>query len=321
MKILIIRFSAIGDIVWTSLVVRCCKQQLPAGTEIHFATKFKFRELVENNPYIDKTFYLKDSLSDLLKPLKVENYDYVIDLHNNLRSNLCKLYLAKKSYTFNKLSFKRFLYAKFKMDLMPHNVHVADRMLDAVKKLGVTNDHKGVDFFISQKQEVNVSEFPISLQNGYTVFIIGASQFTKKLPLHKMEELCLKIEGPIILVGGKEDQEKGDALVVSLSNKSPQKGIFNTSGKYSIGQSASIVKQASAVFGHDTGLTHIAAAYHSKIYSIWGNTVPTFGMYPYAKENVFIENKELSCRPCSKLGRPKCPLGHFKCMNDLELNF
>lgn len=91
-----------------------------------------------------------------------------------------------------------------------------------------------------------------------------------------------------------------------------------------LNESAALLKQASVVITHDTGMMHIAAAFQKKIISIWGNTVPDFGMYPYLNNeyrNSFkiIENNDLSCRPCSKIGFDKCPTGHFKCMNDLKM--
>ena len=315
MKILFIRFSAIGDIVWTTPVIRCTKQQI-TGVEIHFVTKYQNRNLVENNPYIDRVFYLQDSLKELLKVLKNEKYDYVVDLHNNLRSTLAKLYLAKPFSTFNKLSLRRFLYTRYQIKAMPKNLHVVDRMMATVRKLGVVNDGKGLDFFISDNDHVNINEFPEPFHSGYAVYVIGASQPTKKLPMNKMIELCLKINIPIILIGGKEDSETGQKLVNNL----PDQLILNASGKYSISQSASIVKQSTIVYGHDTGLTHIAAAFSKKIVSIWGST-SSWGYAPYLGDNVLLELKDLACHPCSKSGRKICPLGHFKCMNDLDFIF
>jgi heptosyltransferase-2 len=67
---------------------------------------------------------------------------------------------------------------------------------------------------------------------------------------------------------------------------------------------------------------HIAAAFKKDIISVWGNTIPEFGMYPYlaGKKSKIIEVKELSCRPCSKIGFKKCPKKHFYCMNLIDEN-
>lgn len=313
MKILIIRFSSIGDIVWTTPVIRCIKQQLP-NCELHFCTKAQFRFLVESNPYIDKIHYLQHLLSPLINELKDEDFDYVIDLHKKLRSFAIRLALRKPTYSYKKLTLQRFLLTKFQINLMPKGVHVVDRYMKAVEPLGVKNDRKGLDYFIKPEDEVRIDTLPAGFTNGYAAFVIGASKFTKKLPLHKMKELCLKIKRPVVLIGGKEDIKTATELIHSLNN---QALVYNACGKYNISQSASLVKQASVVYGHDTGLTHIAAAFGKKIYSIWGGTSP-IGFEPYLADNVIIENNNLSCRPCSKAGLKACPKWHFKCMNDLR---
>jgi ADP-heptose:LPS heptosyltransferase len=313
-KILIIRFSSIGDIVWTTPIVRCIKQQIP-DCELHFVTKDSYRQMLEANPYIDKLFLLKDNLGILAKELSAEKYDYVIDLHKNLRTLRMKLSLSGKKYTYNKYIFERWLFVKFKINKMP-NSHIIDRYFEAVAPLSVKNDGKGLDYFISPKHEIDIQKIlPEDFQNRYVAYIIGGSEATKKLPLQKMVELCRKINCPIVLIGGKEDVENGDNLVKII-----ELPIVNLAGKLSISESASVVKQAAKVFGHDTGLTQIAAAFHDTIYSIWGTTTPLFGIKPYTKNSILLENKNLACRPCSKAGLPLCPLGHFKCMNELDLS-
>ncbi|TAH18129.1 MAG: lipopolysaccharide heptosyltransferase family protein [Cytophagales bacterium] len=314
-KILIIRFSSIGDIVWTTPIVRCVKEQIPQ-CELHFVTKASYAEMLAGNPYIDKLFLLKDDLAGLTKELSAEKYDYVIDLHKNLRTLKMKFSLSGKKFTYNKYVLERWLFVKFKINKMPPT-HIIDRYFDAVAPLGVRNDGKGLDYFILPAHEVDVTKYlPVEFQDGYTVYVIGGSEATKKLPHDKMLELCQKINTPVVLIGGKEDVENGDRLVQVA--KFP---IVNLAGKLTISQSASVVKQAKRVFGHDTGLTQIAAAFHDTIYSIWGTTVPLFGIKPYAKNSILLENKNLDCRPCSKAGAAVCPLGHFKCMNDLTLEF
>lgn len=306
-KFLLLRFSSIGDIVLTTPVIRCLKTQYP-DAEVHFATKKQFKVLVENNPYIDKYFLLEKSLNQFIKTLHSEDYDYVIDLHNNLRTSIIKLRLGKKSFSFDKLNFKKWLLVNLKIDQMP-DVHIVDRYLETVKGLSIKNDLNGLDYFIPEKDKVQIDE-------SYIAFAIGGQHFTKKLPTRKIIEVCQKINGKIMLLGGKEDSPAADEIENVLGDK-----IINACGKYNLNQSASLVQQAEYVITHDTGLMHIAAALKKKVISIWGNTVPEFGMYPYLTEFKIIENKEISCRPCSKIGYNKCPKGHFKCMNELNLDF
>lgn len=315
MKFLILRFSSIGDIVLTTPVVRCLKTQIPSA-EVHFATKIAYRSIVENNPYLDKSFYLENALADLIGQLKAERYDYVIDLHNNLRSRLIKLRLGVKSFSFDKLNLEKWLLVRFKYNIMP-DIHIVDRYLKTVEAFGVKNDNRGLDYFIPENDEVPLDWLPETHQKNYIAFAIGGQHATKKLPLLRLIELC-NINYPIILLGGKEDFETGEKIINAFETQAAAR-LFNGCGKFSLNQSASLVRQAKVVFTHDTGLMHIAAAFKKKVYSIWGNTVPAFGMYPYQTKFVALEVKDLPCRPCSKIGYDKCPLGHFKCMN--EINF
>jgi heptosyltransferase-2 len=149
--------------------------------------------------------------------------------------------------------------------------------------------------------------------------VVGAYHNTKKLPLHKLKELCSMIDHPIIVIGGMEDIVVGQAI----SETSPVK-IYNACGKFSINESADLVRRAKLVITHDTGLMHVAAAFKKRIISIWGNTIPEFGMYPYYGSaqisNVQFQISNLSCRPCSKIGFDKCPRKHFKCMELIDAN-
>lgn len=314
-KILIVRFSSIGDIVLTTPVVRCLKKQL-SGSEIHFLTKQKFATVVEHNPYIDKLYTTGDALSEVITQLKQENYDYVIDLHHNLRTLKVKSALGKKSFSFNKLNWEKFLMVNFKINKLPPK-HIVDRYFETVSGLGVTNDKQGLDYFITDTDHVNISEgLPVAFQNGYHVLVVGGSYYTKQIPANKLKEICGLSSKPLVLLGGKEDSPIADQVYTAFKDKT-----INLCGKLSLNQSASVIQQAQTVITSDTGLMHIAAAYKKNIISIWGNTIPEFGMGPYlAGENSQIwEVKGLSCRPCSKLGYKKCPKGHFKCMNDIKV--
>src|SRR5688572_17321712 len=114
MKFLVIRFSSIGDIVLTTPVLRCLKTQVLTA-EVHFLTKSSLASVTEANPYVDKFFYYDDNLDELIGQLKQEQYDYIIDLHNNLRSGRVKKALKVKSYSVDKLSFQRILLTQLQL--------------------------------------------------------------------------------------------------------------------------------------------------------------------------------------------------------------
>ncbi len=332
MKILIIRFSSIGDIVLTTPVIRAIKLQL-SDVEIHYCTKTPYSFLIDSNIYVDKVHTLKGSLLALSRSLKEEKFDYIIDLHHNLRTLFLKTMLRVKAYSYPKLNARKWLMVKLKINKLP-NIHIVDRYMKSVAQLEVKKDNQGLDFFIPEKDEVENDWFPESHRNGYVAYAIGGKFATKRLPATRMIELCDKINKPIILLGGREYQSNGESVKEffeqsqnsdiseeSLKELNKKTVIFNGCGKFNINQSASIIKNAQAVFSHDTGMMHIAAAFRKTIYSIWGSTIPEFGMYPYKTSFVVFENKKIKCRPCSKIGFQHCPKGHFKCMNDMVFDF
>ncbi|WP_286745895.1 glycosyltransferase family 9 protein [Roseivirga sp. UBA1976] len=331
-KVLIIRFSSIGDIVLTTPVIRVIKTQMD-DVEVHYATKKHFYPVLEANPYIDKFHLLEGDLKGLIRELKAEKFDFVVDLHNNLRTRRIKAALQAESAAFPKLNWKKWLIVNLKVDKLP-NVHIVDRYLEAARPLGVKNDALGLDYFIPEKDEVEKDWLPETHQKEFVAFAIGGNHETKKLPLNRMIELCDKINKPIVLLGGKEDAENGEQIAgffdrahetedfkKPLSELGKKALIYNGCGKFSINQSASILKKATYVFTHDTGMMHIAAALKKNVFSIWGNTIPEFGMYPYRTKFTILEKKGLGCRPCSKIGYKKCPKGHFKCMNEIVFDF
>ena len=309
LKILVVRFSSIGDIVLTTPVVRMLKKQLNA--KVHYLTKSSYVSLLKNNPYIDSVYQIENSISEVIADLKKEKYDYVIDLHSNLRTQILKFRLGMPAKSFNKLNIEKFMLTNFKLDKMP-KIHIVDRYLETVKHLGVKNDNQGLDFFLSANDKIDISIFP----KNYIVFVIGGQHATKILPNEKIISIIKKVNKPVLLVGGPEDAHRGEEIAKACDK------VVNTCGKYSILQSASLVQQATMVITHDTGMMHIAAAFNKKIFSVWGNTVPEFGMYPYleSEQSKRIEVKGLNCRPCSKIGYDKCPKGHFKCMQEIDEN-
>lgn len=311
MKILIIRFSSIGDIVLTTPVIRCIKQQVD-NVEVHYLTKKAFTTILSSNPYIDKLHILNDKLANTIQELRLEKFDYIIDLHNNLRTRLIKSQLSVKSKSFNKLNLQKFLLVNFKINTLPDK-HIVDRYLETASVLGIKNDEKGLDYFLKEEYQLD-SMLPVS-HRQYIGLVIGAQHATKQLPVDKLIEVCKALNQPVVLLGGQEDAERGSAITAACGDT-----IFNACGKFSLDQSAFLVKNAKRIISHDTGLMHIAAAFNKPITSVWGNTVPEFGMYPYkVAQHTAVEVIGLKCRPCSKIGYKKCPLGHFKCMNDQDV--
>lgn len=313
-KILVIRFSSIGDIVLTTPVIRALHQQL--GAEVHLLTKQSFAGVLSANPYLAKIWTIKKKVSEVSAGLRQEGFTTIIDLHRNLRSLQVRLALwGTTTYAFDKLNWQKWLLTRWKVDRMP-DIHIVDRYLATAAPLGVRNDGLGLDYHIPEADRVILSDW--QLPASFVAVVIGAAHATKRLPVERLIDLCRQIKRPIALLGGPGDKDAGARIAEQAGEH-----VINLCGAMRLHQSADVVRQASCIITHDTGLMHIAAALNKPIISVWGNTVPSFGMYPYLVDsdtlNEMFQVEDLACRPCSKIGYGECPKGHFKCMQAQDL--
>lgn len=318
-KLLIIRLSSIGDIVLTTPVLRCLKKQFPQH-QLHYLTKPQFTPILSPNPYLQEVHAWQNNLSQTLALLRLHKFTHIIDLHNNQRTLLLKMALGITAYSYNKINIQKWLAVNLKWKSLLPQTHIVDRYLETLRFLGVVNDGQGLDYFIAPEDVVNISSLFPNIAQPFVAMSIGAAHATKRLPKHKLLTICEMIKQPLILLGGKEDSATGNYVVQKLNNP-----VYNACGLLRLGQSASVIQQAAKVITPDTGLMHIAAAFNKPIMSIWGNTLPQFGMYPYLPahtQNHFAvaEVRGLPCRPCSKIGYGQCPQKHFRCMELIDEN-
>lgn len=329
MKILVIRFSSIGDVLLTTPVVRCLKRQL-RGCEVHVLTKQQNAALFNGNPYVDRVVVLPQSpmdtassaktrgsgLSLLMTSLQAEHYDAVVDLHNNHRSRYVRRRLRRSGcgnvMVYRKENFHKFLYILTKHDFMT-GAHVVDRYLAAVAPLGVVADGGGLDLFVSPADEgENSWHRDIALYGRpYVVIACGAQHATKRLPDEVLPLLANHLaEDPnprtAVLVGGADDAIRIGSIAMPAN-------VVNLCGRTTLPQVARVIQGASAVITPDSAMLHFASALNVPVVAVWGSTVPSFGFSPYAVQHTNFQ-VPLSCRPCSRAGRDRCPLGHFKCM-------
>jgi ADP-heptose:LPS heptosyltransferase len=315
-KILIVRFSSIGDIVLTTPVIRALHQLNPAP-QIHYITKARYAETLKNNPYIHKLYTFEKEITEIKTELKAENYSLIVDLHNNLRSRRLKLMLGVESRSFHKLNYRKWLRVRFKYDSLPR-LHVVDRYMQTVAPLGAKNDGHGLDYFIHDEDRKALTRLPETFRAGYHAMVVGGAHFTKQIPLKKLIAIAQGSQLPLVLLGGPDDHGKAAEIERALGDK-----VLNTCGTLSLNESAAMLEKCRKVITSDTGMMHIASAFNKEILSLWGNTIPEFGMYAYMPKgnesrNHIFEIKDLSCRPCSKIGFEQCPKEHFRCMMDID---
>jgi heptosyltransferase-2 len=315
-KFLLIRFSSIGDIVLTTALIRCLRKKFPEA-EIRFLTKKSFVPLLLNNPYLDGVIGMEKELSEVKPIIRAWKPDQIIDLHSNLRSGLLKISLGLPSATIPKFSFKRWIMVQTqKRKAIPH---INERYFSVVKKFGVEYDAQGLDYYFLEAENNLLAWFQSLQLSDFDVWVIGATHFTKRLPEQKVMEGIKLRNRKVILVGGQNEQAAGERIAAAC----PELAL-NFCGKTNYDQTAYLIKQSTLVFSNDTGFMHIAAALKKKIVSFWGGTVPELGMTALLpnemNEAVIIQNNEIPCRPCSKIGKSECPLKHFHCMEQLDMH-
>lgn len=316
MKILVIRFSSIGDVLLTTPLLRCLKQQLP-DCSLHFLTKSTMSQLLTSNPNVDRVVTLQHPLKKTIKQLRSEHYDFVVDLHNNHRSRLIRMRLSAKHSVYRKENFRKWLTILTKHDFMS-GLHVVDRYFQAVSPLNVVNDGKGLQLPLPEvlsgeafKTRMFGSNSVLQLTaHPYAIVACGAQHATKRIPLSKLMTLCSQIKGPVLLLGDKGDRDRLRNSDVAFSPN-----VSNLCGKTSLLESAALIRDAAVVVTPDSSMMHFAAAYHRPVIAVWGATVPEFGFWAYSTQRADCQVSNLRCRPCSRMGSERCPLGHFRCMD------
>jgi ADP-heptose:LPS heptosyltransferase len=312
LKILVIRFSSIGDIVLTTPIIRCLSTQL--GAEVHLLTKKDNASWLKPNPHIHQIIPFEDNYVQLIEKLQQTEFDHVIDLHKNIRSKRIIRGLSCSSYTFDKQNVNKWLLVNFKIDRMTSS-HIVDRYFQAVTVLGVDNDGLGLDFFLPQINEVH--PLILALPSEYIVISLGASYGTKRMHIKLLQDYVKDTTKKYVLLGGVDVSYMSDIL-------EGESHVINLVGKINLLESALVVKNANLVITGDSAIMHVAAAFKKKIIAVWGNTTPKFGMEPYygqqENKHINLEVEGLSCRPCSKLGHQECPRKHFKCMKDIGID-
>lgn len=307
-KILIIRLSSFGDIILTFPLIKHIKELFPES-RIDYITKDEYIQLVSANKDIDAFFtFGKNSIKDLRKIIKSRNYELIIDLHNNIRSIFLRLFQNAKIVRYKKRNLKKFLLVLFKINLFKEIIPVYNKYILAVAKIftEIKTNYVTADLNIAQTAE-----------SGYILMCPTSKHFTKTYPKEKFRDIAIKNQNQTFyLVSGNSQNEREICGFIADGNLN----VKNLSGETDFNKLMSLIKNSKFVICNDSGILHLSESIGKKVIAIFGSTVREFGFYPQLKESVIIENQNLDCRPCSRAGLESCPKGHFKCMNELNIN-
>ena len=308
-KLLLIRFSSMGDVAMVTALLPAIKTQMP-NAEVHFVVKNAFAGVVANNPYVAKLHIVSESLQETIADLQAHRFDAIIDLQRNHRSARIINALGGKAYRIDKLNIRKWFAVNLKLNVLPKK-HFIDRVFETAQPLGIVPQHTGMAFKPSPDA---VFSNQLATYERYVAIAIGAAHATKQIPVDLLVAIIEDLPCRTLLLGGPGDVERAHAIL----QQARRKDIINLVGSASLNQSGLALQGAQTVLAPDTGLMHLSAALGKPVVVLWASTVPELGVWPFYGANQISPSvslgEALPCRPCTKMGRAVCPLGHYACM-------
>lgn len=320
-RILILRLSSIGDILLSSFFVRQITNTFPNCT-IDFVIKNQFKDLIQFNPNINNIFTIDSKkgirqLFELRSELRKSSYDYIFDLHNNMRTRFLLTGLhSRENGKIKKEKLKRALLIYLKVNQYKHIKPIPIRYLETGLKAGVKDDQKGLELYWTGQQEKHLkNKYAKLFSQRYFALAPGAGFYSKKWPIEYFMELVEILtkerSEKIVILGGSIDID--DGIDLQLNDR-----VVDLTGKLSLLESGIIMRNATTLISNDSGLMHMATAVKTPVLAIFGSTVEELGFFPFRSKNCVIQNEGLKCRPCSHIGKDYCPKGHFGCMLEIK---
>lgn len=330
--ILIIQTAFIGDTILASQFARSVKDQFPHA-KIHFFLRKGNESVIQGLSSIEKVWVWDKqggktrNLFNLICELRKIKFDMVFNLHRHFNSGL----VAMMMHARHKIGFKQnplSMFYTYKVDhLIPHRPsenekvvwHEVQRNLQLLYPVcpdfRITDDEKRYrpELPILQK---NIDKVAPYSQGKYFVVAPASVWYTKAWSEHKFRELAelLSKEGKVYFIGAPSDKDLCDRIRSGFENTENLCGMLN------LLDSAALMKNATRVFVNDSAPLHLASCVNAKTTAIFCSTVPAFGYTPLAQDSVVVDvGDSLKCRPCGLHGYKACPLGHFKCSEDIEV--
>ena len=291
-KILVVRFSSVGDIVLASPAVRLLRKRFP-DAQIDFVTRTEYAELVRHNHNLNFTFEYDAAtefpgLKKLKRRIREERYELIVDLHNSLRSRYLRSIRNAEIITIHKRVYERTMLVKFKKNLYSEIVPVSERYLEPLRAFAIQNDDRGLELHIPDEILFDVSGKIASLKLNRFEKVLGlcpfAKHFTKRWPFERYAavaaEFIKKNQGKVLVFGGATDAVENSRLVEMVGKEAGPERITSFVGEFSLLQTAAAMEFCDAVLTNDTGLMHVASAMKKPLVALFGSTVKEFGFFP-----------------------------------------
>ena len=320
-KILVIRFSSIGDIVLTTSFLKSIKIKYD-NPEIHFLTLEKFSSILEMQPDVDRIIELNSEIGikglvELNGYVKLSKYDKVFDLHGSIRSRIITLGLNNITSKVKKPRLLRFLLFQFHLNLFPEGYSASVMYHECINDQNALSVPKTELLVSNIERKTALSVLNDSgAKDNFIVMVPGAAWPQKQWQINKynkvIDEILKRTKKRVVMLGTLNDKVCRE---ISLINDK----VIDLSGKTEIRQAMAIISLSDTVFGSDTGLLHIAEALNKRITMILGPTSKETGGGVSLNESENIEI-DLWCRPCSQNGKQECFRSTQYCMDLISSN-
>ena len=316
LRILLVRFSSIGDILLTTPLVRALRRRHP-DAQLIYVTKRAMAPLVADNPHLSQVVALEpdEPLTQLANHLRGLQPTHGLDLHGSLRSAALRVLVRCRWSGYAKRKLARTLLVATKIDLYRGDVPVAERYFEAARQLDVTPDGDSPEFFLSAGARERVAHWLAErdlAEAPLAALAPGAAHATKRWPIAHWQALAERLRGAgyrIVVLGGPEDRGAAQQL-------GPPPLAESAAGEFTLQETGACLARAKVLISGDTGVMHMATGVGTPVVALFGPTVRAFGFFPYhARATVLAQ--DLQCRPCSTMGTARCPLGHHRCLVDL----
>lgn len=330
-KTLIIRLSSVGDVVLASPLLRALHGRYP-DCQIDFLVKAEYAGLMQFNPHVAHVirFPGNGTLGDLVRLRRTvisSGYDLIIDIHDSIRSRYLSAGAGKVT-RINKRKVARALLVNFKLDVYDRfggAPDVAARYLETVLPWGVEDDGGGPELFFPGDLRATVEKILSEERISAGTMCVGvcpcARHGNKMWPGERFAESAGRLaEGhgiPVLLFGGEDEREMCGRIGAMINGAHPRTRVLNLAGRLSLLETGCAMDRCAVVLANDTGLMHIAEARGVPVVAVFGPTVREFGFFPRGARATVVEHPGLTCRPCTHIGLPRCPLGHFRCMKEI----
>jgi heptosyltransferase-2 len=322
------RYSSLGDVALVNPLLDRIWQAWPE-TEIQFATKSAYVPVVAAHPGLNGVIPLEGkgwgAFFRHLSRLRAYRPDLVLDLHDSLRTHLLALFLRNaRVLIYDKQAVHRRLLVRKASG--GESLHTILKYLKVLEPLGFRPASRvNFEIYAPKRAQSFLREFLERYKITTTQMVVGlgpgARWATKRWGLERYAELASRLvedyrcqllwfgsEGEIPLIKKIQNRMRGSFL---------ERGIC-VPERYSLEQSLALLSRCELFIGNDSGLTHLASGRGCRVVVLYGSTTPALGFEPWGPHSV-VEVAGLACRPCDVHGKSSCPLGHFKCMEDLTV--